>query len=359
MSYRFVAIASAMLLLLNVLAFTQEVLAPVEAQRESAAQASQPISATPELIRTAVTRSLRLIESSGAEYRRQRECFSCHHQALPILTILDAKRCGFDVDEQNLDAQLEHTASHLVRGRYAYAEGRGQGGQADTAGWALWALAAGGRSPDETTEAVVQYLIGKDREIGHWRAAGTGRRPTQGSDFTPTFLALYGLSAFASGEQSSQANDRRATAEKWLIDAEPTDTEDRVFRLRAMHELDIDETLQRSAASELVKLQRSDGGWAQTGELASDAYATGTVLTALIDAGQLKTDDAAYQRGIAYLLATHLSDGSWKVTTRAKPIQTYFESGFPHGRDQFISMAATCWATMALLKSCEQASASF
>jgi N-acyl-D-amino-acid deacylase len=171
MSYRFVAIASAMLLLLNVLAFTQELLAPVEAQRESAAQASQPISVTPELIRTAVTRSLRRIESSGAEYRRQRECFSCHHQALPILTILDAKGCGFDVDEQNLDAQLEHTASHLVRGRYAYAEGRGQGGQADTAGWALWALAAGGRPPDEATEAVVQYLIGKDREIGHWRAA--------------------------------------------------------------------------------------------------------------------------------------------------------------------------------------------
>jgi len=30
------------------------------------------------------------------------------------------------------------------------------------------------------------------------------------------------------------------------------------------------------------------------------------------------------------------------------PIQPYFESGFPHGRDQFISAAATNWAATAL-----------
>jgi hypothetical protein len=30
-------------------------------------------------------------------------------------------------------------------------------------------------------------------------------------------------------------------------------------------------------------------------------------------------------------------------------VQPYFESGFPHGRSQFISCAATCWATMALV----------
>jgi hypothetical protein len=30
------------------------------------------------------------------------------------------------------------------------------------------------------------------------------------------------------------------------------------------------------------------------------------------------------------------------------PIQPYFESGFPHGRNQFISAAGTNWAAMAL-----------
>jgi hypothetical protein len=36
------------------------------------------------------------------------------------------------------------------------------------------------------------------------------------------------------------------------------------------------------------------------------------------------------------------------VATRSKPIQTYFETGFPHGPDPFISSAATGWAATAL-----------
>jgi hypothetical protein len=52
---------------------------------------------------------------------------------------------------------------------------------------------------------------------------------------------------------------------------------------------------------------------------------------------------------VAFLLRTQLEDGSWFVRSRAIPVQPYFDSGFPHGRDQFISAAATNWATMALM----------
>jgi len=48
-------------------------------------------------------------------------------------------------------------------------------------------------------------------------------------------------------------------------------------------------------------------------------------------------------------LKTQLEDGSWFVQSRSFPIQKYFESGFPHGRNQFISAAATSWATIALV----------
>ena len=50
-----------------------------------------------------------------------------------------------------------------------------------------------------------------------------------------------------------------------------------------------------------------------------------------------------------YLLSTQLTDGSWHVRSRAIAFQPYFESGFPHGHDQWISAAATNWATMALI----------
>jgi hypothetical protein len=52
---------------------------------------------------------------------------------------------------------------------------------------------------------------------------------------------------------------------------------------------------------------------------------------------------------VRFLLATQLDDGSWHVRSRAVPIQPYFDSQFPHGEDQFISAAATNWATMALI----------
>lgn len=43
------------------------------------------------------------------------------------------------------------------------------------------------------------------------------------------------------------------------------------------------------------------------------------------------------------------------MATRALPFQTFFESGFPHGRSQYISAAATAWAAMALGSAAELA----
>jgi hypothetical protein len=48
-------------------------------------------------------------------------------------------------------------------------------------------------------------------------------------------------------------------------------------------------------------------------------------------------------------------DGTWLVKSRSHPFQTYFESGFPHGPDQFISVAASGWATAALVLACPKA----
>ena len=56
----------------------------------------------------------------------------------------------------------------------------------------------------------------------------------------------------------------------------------------------------------------------------------------------------SYRRGVTWLLKHQLEDGSWHVKSRSKPFQTYFETGFPHKKDQFISMSASCFATAAL-----------
>src|SRR5205085_3023964 len=102
----------------------------------------------------------------------------------------------------------------------------------------------------------------------------------------------------------------------------------------------------------LRRFQRPDGGWAQTDGLASDAYATGSALVALHEAGGLAVTDPAYRRGLAFLVRNQRPDGSWFVRSRCKPFQTYFESGYPHGKDQFISITAGGWATAALALAC-------
>ena len=40
------------------------------------------------------------------------------------------------------------------------------------------------------------------------------------------------------------------------------------------------------------------------------------------------------------------------MKSRSKPFQPYYESGFPHGKDQFISISASGWATAALALAC-------
>jgi N-acyl-D-amino-acid deacylase len=136
-------------------------------------------------------------------------------------------------------------------------------------------------------------------------------------------------------------------ARQWLSSAHPRFNEERVFQLLGLTWAGATHAELEKLASALLSEQRKDGGWSQLRSLESDAYATGQALFALHGAG-LPASDTRYQRGVKFLLETQCEDGSWWVHTRSFPIQPYFDSGFPHGKDQFISAAGTSWAAMAL-----------
>jgi hypothetical protein len=302
---------------------------------------------------------LPLLLKGASGHRENRTCFACHNQGLPILALTAARARGFEIDEAELTKQLEFIAEFLGQNRGSYLEGKGQGGQADTAGYALVTLQAGGWKADDTTAAVAEYLLLRNKDQDHWSNVST-RPPSEASVFTTSYVAIRGLAAFGTPEQAERIAARREQLRGWLAQAEAKDNEDRVFRLFALKAVEADTQVIEAAASALAEKQREDGGWAQleAGEPASatesDAYATGSALVALQQAGDLCTDDPAYQRGLRYLLKTQKEDGSWHVPSRSKPFQKYFESGFPHGKDQFISCAASGWATWALVLACEE-----
>lgn len=324
-----------------------------------------------EELRAAILKGIPLIEASSKEYLKQRECFSCHHQAMPMVMLSEADKRGFAIDKENFQAQLKRTIKHLEGGKKQYAEGNGQGGRVDTAAWGLWGLEVGNHPPDDTTEAVAHFLLNYQKDQGHWNPPGH-RPPTGASQFASTYVALRGLEHFATEKQHEAISERLEKVVQWLETAETKDTEDRVYRLRiwsyirayeneqktgssyspssiSAHYFGTAEGKVKEAVEDLLKRQREDGGWAQTDEMESDAYATGTVLVALHEAGGLPVSDERYQKGLAYLLKTQEADGSWKVETRSRPIQVYFESGFPHKKGQFVSIAASSWAITAML----------
>lgn len=322
------------------------------------ASAAEPAPVDQPKLRAAIEKSLPLLTKGAVGHRESRTCFACHSQGLPVLALTAAKAKGFAIDEEELKKQLEHTAKFLASNRENYKKGQGQGGQADTAGYALWTLAAGGCSPDETTASVAEYLLQRHQDKGHWD--NTSRRPpTEATPFTTTYVALYGLNTFGTTEQNERIAKRKQQAREWLQKTPAQDNEERVFRLWGLEAAEAPAEEVAAAAKELTARQREDGGWAQldSGEPASatesDAYATGTALVALREAGGMATADPVFQRGLAYLLKGQQDDGSWRVATRSKPIQAYFETGFPHGKDQFISTAGSAWATWALVLACE------
>lgn len=303
---------------------------------------------SPASLRAAVEKSLPLLTKGARGSMEKRErCFTCHNQGLPILALTTAKTRGFKIDEEELSKQIKFTADFLEKNRTNYLVGKGQGGQTDTAGYALLALESGGWKPDATTTAVTEYLLQWQNDLIHWRSQSR-RPPTEQSLFTSTYVASRGLITFGTTEQYERIVNRMNGVRAWLLKTPAQDNEDRVFRLHALRIADVAETEIHKAMQELLSTQQTDGGWEQIAEMKTDAYATATALVALHQAGRLATTDPAYQKGLRYLLDQQLPDGSWRVTSRSKPIQSYFESGYPHGANQFISSSAAGWATIAI-----------
>lgn len=307
----------------------------------------------PQAVRAAVAKALPLLLKSTAEYPQHRDCFSCHHQAVPALALATARGRGFAVPAEAIGGPVEHTEADLRGALEAYRKGAGQGGGVTRAGYALLTLEVGGKAPDEVTDAVAGYLLQKDEASDHWRGS-SNRPPSEASEFTATYLALRALAAYGKPGQKDRIAARAGKARRWLEAATPKDTEDRAFRLLGLHAASAPEGATRKAADDLLATRRDDGGWSQLDGGASDAYATGTALVALRLAGRLAADSPAYRGGLTFLIGAQRGDGSWFVASRSKPFQPYFESGFPYGKDQFISTAATSWAVTALSLACPE-----
>ena len=314
---------------------------------------SQTLTAQPSP-RVAVERALPLLQRSAAEFVKNRSCFSCHHNALPILTLRMARDRGFAIDSAVLTTVEDKTFAPL-RAADALDQSIQVATLSDpTPNDSLLLMAAGAAGLDRNlTMAVrVQQLLGWQQE-GHW-VTSDFRPPHSSSLFTATATAIRAIDLYAPPELRLQKERAFQAARTWLKKTRPASTEDAAFRLMgfvwsgaSVHEV-------TDAAADLLSLQAQDGGWPQLGGYDSDAYSTGESLFALREAG-IAAANSAWTRGMTFLLSTQASDGTWHVRTRMVSPATvsppYFATGFPYGKDEFLSYAGTSWAVMALLRS--------
>ena len=306
-------------------------------------------------LHTPVAKSVALLQRSSTEFFKQSGCVGCHHQNLTAMAVRAARDKGLSVDENAADEQLKMVKFEFAGRQEILLQKIGIGGGPDTLSYSLAGLAAANYPADAITDAMVFSVAGAQRRDGSWREGGISRHPIEGGEITRTAMSMHALRLYGPPARKQEFDARVERAKDWLLSAKARTTEDRNMQLLGLKWAHAPADVIHRLSKALLAEQRGDGGWGQNPNLPSDAYATAQSLCALHQADGLPTRDGAFQRGVRYLLGTQLADGSWRVSSRAPKFQPYFQSGFPHDHDQWISAAATGWAAMALAAAIEPA----
>jgi hypothetical protein len=306
-------------------------------------------------VHAAVAKSIALLEDAAPKFFPKSGCISCHNVSIPTMALTEARRRGYPVKATSTQQLVKQTVASFGPQRDNLLSGFcGLIGKAPTGPYALISLKGEGYAPDLLTDGIARCLAAEQRPEGSWDTGLDTRPPLSAESGIPnTAIAARAVKLYA---PPALAHDLEGTIERarsYLLSATPWFGDDYGFRLLGLFWTGAKEDRIKAAALELMAQQRPDGGWAQTPYMSSDAYETGLSLSALAMAVPDSVASEAYRRGVAYLMRTQEADGSWHVRTRAFGFQPYFESGFPHGHDQWISMAATAWSALALMPAAE------
>jgi ankyrin repeat protein/mono/diheme cytochrome c family protein len=291
-------------------------------------------------IAEAVEKSFGPMEQQSHNFIRISGCNSCHSQDLVSAAAGFARSKGLRAPREiaQLPASMRPPAERIMAMDVINVGGLG---------WELFDFGMNGAPKNAYTDASVRYIKAMQTAAGNWSANENRRPPINAGDFQFSALAIYALKHYTPVAEQKTTDEAIARAVRWLERTPAESTQDRAFQAMGLAWANAPSSA-RKAAGALLAMQRSDGGWSQLPTVESDAYATGQALYALNVAGAVPATDPQFRKGIDYLLRTQATDGTWHVKSRAIWLQPYFESGFPYGRDQFISVAGSAWASIAL-----------
>jgi ankyrin repeat protein len=277
------------------------------------------------------------------------DCTSCHQQYLPMAAVGHIRGRSVLFDEtaaqeqiallagaKELPFQDEFIAQSLFHPEPAYGFG-----------YELMGMFAEKIPPSLATDIRIHHLATIQAADGRW-FSNLPRPPVQSSDVGATALAIQAIENYGWPGRKAEFATCIERAKEWLRNVRAETNDEAIYQLLGLHWAGETPEQLRGMTESLLAKQRADGGWALLPTLESDAYATAQSLYALALAAKLPPTDPSWQRGLRYLLSTQEASGAWHVARRAFPFQPTMDSGFPHGRDSWISASATSWAVMAI-----------
>lgn len=342
--------------------------ASAPARSEKGMKKASGVSSVREAIQLAVPPLTKTAEESVATFLRhasKQDCISCHQQQLPLPALSLAHSRHITTDREAARHQVElakrsFLSGHIQHGNETHTildvtlETTFHPEPAIVNGYFALGFRLEHQAASALTDAMIHQLDTIQHPDGHW-SWNIPRPPIQSSDITATAQAIYTIQSYPVPGRQNELHARVQRARSWLMKAEPETNEERVHQLLGLAWAGEEPGTLKPLAEALIRQQRADGGWGQLAGLDSDAYGTGQSLYALMEGARMAASHPAVRRGTEFLLRTQLADGTWHVRTRAHPFQPPMNSGFPHGRDGWISAAGTSWAVMALATSLDPA----
>ncbi len=320
----------------------------------------------------AVDKSIVWLETDMQAWRSDHGCAACHHGPMYLWSINVAKRHGYDVQEPLLNDLTQWLLTNDEARIFPKAENPAETGSVKSnAADRMTAAMMGHKKLSQPTlylahalnaipQAVSSRSLGWSKVIDHLALSQNDDGSFAGRDAwrpifnTPQILTRFVVAALQDAGDSNAPSDQQQrilrSAHSFLANQTPDEThQGLVLQLLCEPEMREAPTTKPIAnrinelVTQLTSLQRTDGGWSQTEDRVSDAFATGQTLTALHRAG-VSTSDPVIDRGIEFLLRTQMSDGTWPMDSRPNP-----ENGKPADLLNPITYAATAWATIGLV----------
>ena len=352
MQFRFI-VSLAFTALCIAVAGTGAVHADDQPKSDNPVTAAAETSPAPRTPRDAVGKALAFLAEDTVKWRKERGCATCHHGTLTVWALSEAQKQGYPVGAEALADTVQWTKAQFVPRLIQPRDPRPGWNLVNTAGIYLGLMSQDLPilSRDEINQVAV-HLARHQEEDGAWilPPPKNGAPPIWESRETLALLAYLAWEAYVpvNPQEAAAARTSREKAATWLREAPSSDSSQALtFRLLLDVRTGKPAEQTQPAIDRLLKRQNADGGWSQTQNLSSDAYATGQSLYALSQAG-VKNDQPGIARAVSFLVATEREDGSWPMTSRNHPgVET---TRNPIRNPVPITYFGSAWATLGLVR---------